>query len=712
MKARASKCVTCLAALAFGLSSSPSNGSGRAAPLTMASYLEGKWAYQPSWSPDGRYIAFLWDDWVRQNIYVVPVEGGMPARVSDAKSFIGNPTFFSAGEAPSWSPDGQHLLYVQDGDLFITSVPDGKILRLTDTSESESGARFSSGGQEIAYTREGDLFVLNRLTGSIRQLTRDRSGDGRVTWSPDGKWIAFERGPSTRISWSPDYSGSRISYHWMKPAWPIRDVGIIASSGGAIRWIAASPENETFFDWSPDSKSILLERKSFDRKDRTLFLASIDGSSLQVIYRQRDEKWLPGDDQHAFFSPDGRFVAFTSDADGWNHLYLANVEGSSLRQITHGRFEVSFPAWSRDGKSLISCSTEEGTEQRHVYKVSLSSGTRTKLTTAQGVNTAASLSPSGDRVLYLRSDPTHLPDLWVSPTLPGSGARQLTDSMTAALHAYPWQIPQIVTFRSQVDGLPIKAQLFVPPGLDKNRKYPAIVHTHQNAIYQEVYLGPGPQKDNVAWYGFHQRLAQEGYVVLNVDYRGSYGYGRDFRVADYLDLGGKDARDVISGVDYLKTLGYVDTDRLGVYGLSYGGHMVLSLLTKFPDVFKAGVDIAGVADFTLNYESLYGGGMVGRLGTPHQNPDAYFNSSAINFIDRIKAPLLILHGTNDPNVTLLQSILLIDQLLKKDKRFDFEIYPGELHFFAKRRSWVDAFAKIERFFDENVRHARNVDTKS
>jgi len=679
-------------------------GSGASAPLTMARYLEGKWTYQPSWSPDGRFVAFLWDDWVRQNIYVMPASGGRPVPVSNAENFIGNPSFGSAGEAPSWSPDSRYILYAQDGDLFLSFVPEGKVLQLTDTSGLESGARFSPDGQQVAYTRGGDLYLLDRSGGSTRQLTREQRGDGGISWSPDGKWIAFSSGPSTPVSWLPDYSGSLISYHWVKRG--SRDVGVIASAGGPVRWIATSPDNESLFDWSPDSKSVLVERRSIDVKDRTLFGAARDGSSVKALYRQHDDKFLPGNDQHALFSPDGRWVAFTSDEDGWNHLYVLAVEGGAPRQITRGAFEVSFPSWTSKGDSLFFCSSEEGSEQRHLYTVSLSSGQRTRLAAPAGINTAAELAPSRDQVVYLHSDPTHLPDVWVSPLAAGGEARRLTDAMTQELLAYPWQTPQIVTYRSQVDGLPIKAQLFVPPGLDKRKKYPAIVHTHQAAIYQEVYLGPGPEKDNVLWYGFHQRLAQEGYLVLNVDYRGSYGYGRDFRVGDYMDLGGNDARDVVSGVEYLKTLGYVDINRLGVYGMSYGGHMVLSLLTKFPDVFKAGVDIAGVADFLLNYESLYGPWILGRLGTPDQNQDAYFKSSAINFIDQMKAPVLILHGTNDPNVTLLQSILLIDRLLEKGKRFEFEIYPGELHFFAKKRSWVDAFAKIERFFEEHVRKSR------
>jgi dipeptidyl aminopeptidase/acylaminoacyl peptidase len=228
------------------------------------------------------------------------------------------------------------------------------------------------------------------------------------------------------------------------------------------------------------------------------------------------------------------------------------------------------------------------------------------------------------------------------------------------------------------------------------------VHVHQAASYQDVYFGPGPQKDNVAWYAWHQRLAQLGYAVLNVDYRGSTGYGRDYRTANYRDLGGGDHLDAVSGVRYLTSLGFVDVDRVGIYGMSYGGHLVLSALTKSPMVFKAGVDIAGVADMQMVYDTAGRGAVVSRLGTPQESPDLYRTASAISFIDQLQAPVMILHGTDDPNVSILQSLQLIDALLARHKRFEFEVYPGELHFFTRSRSWIDAFAKIERFFAQEM----------
>jgi dipeptidyl aminopeptidase/acylaminoacyl peptidase len=232
-----------------------------------------------------------------------------------------------------------------------------------------------------------------------------------------------------------------------------------------------------------------------------------------------------------------------------------------------------------------------------------------------------------------------------------------------------------------------------------------IVHTHQAASYQDVYVGPGPQKDNVAWYAWHQRLAQLGYVVLNVDYRGSTGYGRDYRVANYRDLGGGDRLDAVSGVEYLKTLAYADTTRVGVYGMSYGGHLVLSLLTRNPGVFRAGIDISGVADMRMVYETAGRAAVVARLSTPDAAPDLYTRSSAISHLDQLRDPLMVLHGTDDPNVSILQSLKLVDELVRRGKRFEFEIYPGELHFFTRATTWVDAFAKMERFFDTEVRGA-------
>lgn len=683
-----------LAGAACGTASPP---AARPEPLAMADYLEGRWPSRPAWSPDGRYVSALWTDWVSQQLYVAPADGGAPVALTRVDDFLGGPTWNSAGAFGEWSPDSRQIVYGRDGDLYAVAVPDGTTTRITETPEGESGATFSPDGARLAFTRGGNLVVMTLATKAERRLTTDGRTSGPV-WSPDGRWLAAGvADPAQWLTASPSYSGPLLVFRRPRPSQ--RDVRLVPADGGADRLLAASPDNERVVGWAPDASRVLVERTSIDVKQRTLFACEPRSAECRVVYEQRDEKYLASNDQMIAFSPDGRALVLTSDADGWNHLYRVEVDGSNLRQITNGAFEVSFAGWSHDSRRVFFASTEVATEERHLYAVAADGGARTRLTPEPGVHATMVVSPVRDQLAFIRSAPSELPDLWVVDAAPGATPQRLTDSMTPTLRAYPWQAPQIVTFAGQ-GGLPIKAQLFAPRAREAGRRYPAIVHVHQAAIYQEVYAGPGPQKDNVLWYGWHQRLADLGYVVLNVDFRGSYGYGRDFRTANHLDVGVGDAADVIQGVEYLRQLDYVDADRLGVYGMSYGGHMVLTLLSKYPDVFKAGINIAGVYDFNLELGpwDVRNAWMYARLGSPDDNPTAYFNASAINFIDDLRAPVMTLQGTHDTNVTPLQSIKLVSDLIARGKTFEFEIYPGEVHFFGRRASWVDAFAKMERFF--------------
>jgi dipeptidyl aminopeptidase/acylaminoacyl peptidase len=679
----------------------PSGGAAAASPLSMAHYLEGRWPSRPAWSPDGRYVSFLWTDWVQQQLYVAAAAGGPPIQLTEVDGFLGGPTWNSSGSFGEWSPDSRRILFSLDGALHLVSVPEGTLTRLTEPDEGAGSGVFSPDGDRVAFVRSGNVFVMTVATKAARQLTTDGRAGGPV-WSPDGRWLATSVAePATWLTATPAYSGPLITFRRPRPSQ--RDVLLVAADGGSRRLVEASPDNERVLGWSPDGSRLIVERISIDVKERTLFSCRASSPECDIFYRQRDEKYLASNDQMAAFAPDGRSLILTSDADGWNHLYRVAPDGSDLRQLTSGAFEVSFAGWSHDGQRVHFSSTETGTEQRHLYSLPADGGDRTRLTSGPAVHTTMVVSPTRDELAFVRSDASRLPDLWVVEASAGASPRQLTDSMTPTLSAYGWRAPDIVTFAGQ-GGLPIKAQLFVPRSLDPGRRFPAIVHVHQAAIYQEVYAGPGPQKDNVLWYGWHQRLADLGYVVLNVDFRGSYGYGRDFRTANHLDVGVGDAADVIEGVEFLKGLGYVDADRLGVYGMSYGGHMVLNLLSKYPQVFRAGINIAGVYDFNLELGpwDVRNAWMYARLGSPEDNPKAYFNASAINFIDDLQAPVMTLQGTNDTNVTPLQSIRLVTDLLAKGKTFEFEVYPGEVHFFGRRTSWTDAFGKMERFFEQHL----------
>lgn len=668
-------------------------------PMDMRAFFSGRWTYQPRWSPDGRSVAFLQDDWEKQVLYVAPADGGAARQISRASRFIGDPRTGSAGQAPVWSPDSQELLYAQDGDLRLASVADGRVVELTSTEARESNPTFSPDGRTIAYVQGGALHLLERSSGKVRRISAgDGRGLGGVSWAPDGTRVAVSVGRSQPFTLVPPYVGQLISFPMSQP--DSSDAGVIDLATGRLTLLAATPLSEAPLAWAFDSRRLLLERVSDDYKERTLLAVTVGDNQAETVLSERDEKYLPLGRGFARFDTGGRSVVYTSEVDGWTHVYRRDLGAAAPAQLTTGHFEVREAVLGSDGRVYYT-SSEVAPSEPHVFRVALNGGPPERLTTHRGVHADVQVAVGGGRIAYLRADTRSVPDVWIQSAEPGATPVRLSESNPPAAVRDEWQQPSVVTYKGH-DGLVVKAQLFVPRR-EPGRRYPAIVHTHQAASYQDVYAGPGPQKDNVAWYGWHQRLAQLGYVVLNVDYRGSTGYGRDYRVANYRDLGEGDRLDAVSGVEYLKTLGYVDATRVGVYGMSYGGHLVLSLLTKNPGVFRAGIDISGVADMRMVYETAGRAAVVARLSTPDAAPELYTRSSAISFLDDLRDPVMILHGTDDPNVSILQSLRLVDELLRRGKRFELEIYPGELHFFTRASSWVDAFAKMERFFDAEVR---------
>jgi len=230
------------------------------------------------------------------------------------------------------------------------------------------------------------------------------------------------------------------------------------------------------------------------------------------------------------------------------------------------------------------------------------------------------------------------------------------------------------------------------------------VWIHPDGVNQN-YDGWHTDRNEAVYYEIHQYLLQQGYVVIAPDYRGSIGYGRDWRNDVYMDVGGKDAKDARMAATYLKTLGYVDADRIGVWGLSYGGFFTLLAVTQEPTWFRAAIDVAGVADYALYYEDPYHGGWTtSRIGTPEENPEVYAQAAPMSHVDRIQHPLLILHGTADVNVPFIHSVLLMDHLLKAGKGdlVQFMVYPGEFHYFDRSFVVRDAWQRVDKFFHDNL----------
>jgi dipeptidyl aminopeptidase/acylaminoacyl peptidase len=258
-------------------------------------------------------------------------------------------------------------------------------------------------------------------------------------------------------------------------------------------------------------------------------------------------------------------------------------------------------------------------------------------------------------------------------------------------------VPAPVSFPSRLDKQPVPGTLMVPRNLDRRRKHPAIVWIHGSGSDQN-FIGWHPGSYRM-YYSASVYLAQQGYVVITPDYRGSSGYSRDWATGVHMGLGIFDAADVLAGADYLKTLDYVDPERIGVWGLSYGGYLTLQTMHQDPTLFRCGINVAGVVDW-----ATYGAGYTTpRLGTPVEHPQIYRDSAPIHHMDKLARPLLVMHGTNDRNVQFRDSLRLWDVLLKLGKPFEMAVYPGEIHFFRRAHILRDAWRRAEAFFDAHLK---------
>jgi dipeptidyl aminopeptidase/acylaminoacyl peptidase len=677
--------------------------TGTAAPdappgLTIEQLIDVRHPSNASWSADGRQVTFTWDRAGVSARYVSDLDGrpprelpGSPPGGGRGRGRGGNGPVVAEIDAV-FAPDGKHTAYARPANAAIPESASGSALR----NNTELWIR------SVADGRESRLATASaRISG--------------VTWSPDSAHVLYTVGEGPiRHEQTPAYSGTKIVYTitentagqtYAVPAMGGSPVALAAGGFGARRWL--------------DARHFLFERTSNDFKRRTTYVADVAGGEPRVLYEDVEPKFwsMTGDaNANAQPSPDGKWIAFLSDRDGWDHLYVMPAAGGQAVQITKGKFEAWRPQWSPDGTRIAFDANEPdkyGT--RHIYIATLGADPRratiARITNDRGTNIAPQWSPDGTRLLYQHTDPHHSADLYVLD-VPAATVinqvfpvpRRITDSMPSSIDRTRFVEPEMVRYAGP-DGQQVPAWLFVPKSLDRSKKHPAIVWIHGDGVNQN-YDGWHVQRNYAVYYSFHQYLLQKGYVVIAPDYRGSIGYGRDWRTGVYMDVGGNDAKDAWMAANYLKTLPYVDVDRVGVWGLSYGGFFTLIAVTDQPKLFRAAVDVAGVVDYEMYYEDpFHGGWTASRIGTPQEHPEVYAKASPLSHVDKLERPLLVLHGTSDVNVPYLHSVRLVDELLKKGKGglVSFMTYPGEFHYFTREHVLLDAWHRVEQFFDTNLK---------
>lgn len=674
--------------------------------LTIDQLLNIKHPSNPVWSPDGTRVAYLWDRCDVVNLYVAKADGrGEPQAL----------THFTEGKAadPFWSADGASLYFLKGGNLWSASVSGGEPAQVWALPSGSAAVTPSPDRTQIAAAvPEPDgshsLVIRTLATSAMKTVTHNKGIIYSIRWSPDAEKLAFVGdGAMIAHDTSPDYSGAKLVFR--NPEFVPGNVYVVAAAGGEPKPIGGKQSRWVQISWAGNAR-LTYQTVSENYKDRNIVTADIDSGQEHVLHTDHETQFwsLPEGEAggEPMPSPDGKWIAYVSDnPDDWDHLYVIPAEGGEPIQLTTGHAEAWRPAWSNDSRALaFDTNDADHPGDRRIGIASFNGGKPAVryVTTLEGTNTEPVWSPGDKQLVYQHTDWQNSADLYTVAAGGGEPAR-LTNSMPADLDKSLLVRPQHVMFPG-ADGTPEPGWLFLPKNMDRTKKHAAIVWIHGDGINQN-YDGWHIQRNYAVYYSFHQYLLQQGYVVFAPDYRGSIGYGNKWRSEVYMDVGGKDAEDASRAGDYLKTLPYVDGNRIGVWGLSYGGFFTLIAMTRHPLLFRCAVDVAGVADYTMYYNDPYHGDWTAsRIGTPEQNPQVYANASPMSHIDQLQHPLLILHGTADVNVPFIETVRLLDLALKAQKGdlITFMMYPGEFHYFS--REWVlrDAWRRADRFFAEHL----------
>lgn len=680
-------------------------------------FLWGTWPSQIAWARNAHVLGFLWNEKGNafRDLYVYDADAKKLRRLTDLAG-LKDPINESEAERDvhrkmylppasglsgfSLSNDGRMAVFSYRGDLFIAG---DSVRRLTKTKAAETNPEFSPDAKKIAYQQNGQLFILTPADGFIEQKTDIKAPAALESfkWSPDGKYISYIVQPTpTRTMPLPIYSGQFVT----APPFPRSVAGdkpeetqlfVVASEGDDPAKLMDA-HNMGRVEWSNDSSMLLTVQQSANYKSQEIRVVDRATAKSKVVFHQTDDRWVEMAD--AGWDQASARLWFTSDQSGFQHLYVVNKDGSGLRQLTHGNWEVHNDMFSHSpqwiGRFLYYSSTEKSTAERQFYRIDVDGGAPPEqLSKREGLNVGW-VSEDGTKQVTLEADPKNPFDLYVN-------GERLTTSPLPEFYKLPWAEAKYGTYPSLKDRKPVAARLLLPPGYDPQNQnqplHPAIVYIHGAGYATSVLKQWGSYQD--LRFAFNNYLASRGYVILEMDYRGSTGYGRDWRSGVFLNMAGPDLDDVLGGVEYLRGLKNIDMKRIGIWGWSYGGFMTAAAMFKAPDVFQAGAAFSGVYDW-LNYNAGY---TDERLTSPEENPEAFRRSSPINFSNRLQNHLLILHGIADNNVLFQDAVQLTEKLIHEGKTVEESFYPEENHAYLREESLKDAFGKTASFFDRYLK---------
>lgn len=621
-------------------------------------------------------------------------------------------------QSVQWSADGKSLLLIAEGDLFLWTEGVTDIKQLTATPVAERDPKLSPDGAKVGFRRHFDLYTLHIASSRETRLTHDGSPtvlNGQPDWvypeelnlstawhwSPDSAHIAYLQFNIAPIAIYPHIDHLPVAavaepQRYPKAGTPNADVrcGVVPASGGRTRWMDFGEIRDhllTHIYWTPDSRRLIAHR--LNRVQNHLWLLSADIATGQstLLHEESDPHWvnLTGDLE---LLPDGRFLRLSEAVGGFRHIVLHHASGKVASRLTRGDWEVaSIACIDAKNSHVYYLSAEASPLERHLYRIGFDGRGKQKLTPEPGTYTA-SFSPTCAARLESHSSLTS-PSRSVLRDAAGAEIAVWREANRKPLDEYDILPTELHRFRTD-DGVELHARLIRPAGFVAGRKYPVIVM---------VYGGPHAQSVKNAWSGlsWDQVLAHQGFLIWQVDNRGSAGRGHAFETPLYRRFGLVELKDQLAGVRYLTSLGFADPDRIGVYGWSYGGYMALYCLLHAPDTFKAGAAGAAVTDWR-NYDTIY---TERYLGLPQDNQEGYRLSSPVHAVANLKGKLLLIHNLGDDNVLFANALQMMDALQQAGKQFDTLIYPFKSHG-VMGKAQRHMRQRISAFFTEALQPSR------
>jgi dipeptidyl aminopeptidase/acylaminoacyl peptidase len=669
------------------------------------------------------------------DIYVIDRRSLATRRLTDTRAMKSSPVF---------SRDGRTVYFISDNNLFSFALGDGSLRQVTDvrTGPAPTEPRPPEGQRGFLVEQQRELFEHIRVQAARReeQQARTRAREerearrpaylqrdervGSLAIEPGGRYAVV----STVITTQPAARRVTIPFWVTETGYTearefrthVGDVqgaggrmGIVSLQDGDVRWLdvarATQPEGATdrapefgstrFAGWNEQGTAGLVVAQSADFKQAWLWSMDAATGRMTLLAHDRDEAWVAGpcpfwQSQNCVgWLPDGR-AWFVSERSGFAHLHVVNADGGGLRPLTSGNWEVHSVELSPQRDRFLLTTNEGSPHHQHVWSMRLDGSNRTRVTTMPG-RQLATVSPDGSRIAFVHSYANQPPELYIAANRPGADARRVTSSPTAEWLSHDWIVPEIVHVPAS-DGARVPARIYRPQDVGAQPNGAAVIFVHGAGYLQNVHNWWSTYYRE---YMFHHLLASRGYVVLDMDFRASQGYGRDWRTAIYRHMGGRDLADHVDGSRWLNQTFGIDPERVGIYGGSYGGFITLMALFNEPQHFGAGAALRAVTDWA-HYNHPYTGRI---LNLPQDDSIAYRRSSPIYFAEGLQDPLLITHGMVDVNVHFSDVVRLAQRLIELGKTdWELAVYPVEDHAFLEPSSWADQYRRILELFERHI----------